>query len=127
MSVFENVVEDVGEKYKTFSLPKLCSGDARLGKLPFSIRVLLESSVRNCDDKTFPKSDVETILAWKETQFEQKEIQFRPARVILQVCCAPFPPFPPCVHKTRESFPDHNFRISRAFRPWSTWLRCATR
>ena len=60
---------------------------ARLGpefqKLPFSIRVLLESAVRNCDNFQVKESDVQNILQWEKNQGSM-EIPFRPARVILQ-------------------------------------------
>lgn len=52
--------------------------------LPFSIRVLLESAVRNCDEFLVKKEDVERILNWKQTQTQTVEVPFRPARVILQ-------------------------------------------
>lgn len=52
--------------------------------LPFSIRVLLESAVRNCDDFLVKTEDVERILNWKQTQTQTVEVPFRPARVILQ-------------------------------------------
>ena len=41
-------VEVEGHKYNYFSLPALA--DERIATLPYSIRVLLESAVRNCDD-----------------------------------------------------------------------------
>ena len=53
-------------------------------KLPFSIRVLLESAVRNCDDFYVLKSDVEKILDWEVNQSQNVEIPFKPSRVILQ-------------------------------------------
>ncbi|ROL42206.1 Cytoplasmic aconitate hydratase [Anabarilius grahami] len=53
-------------------------------QLPFSIRVLLESAVRNCDEFLVKKEDVEKILNWKVTQSQTVEVPFRPARVILQ-------------------------------------------
>ncbi|KAG4077837.1 hypothetical protein HA402_013771 [Bradysia odoriphaga] len=60
-------------------------------KLPFSIRVLLESAIRNCDGNfQIKESDVLTILNWEaykgcETNDENEyEIPFKPARVILQ-------------------------------------------
>jgi aconitate hydratase len=65
-----------------YKLPNL--GDKRLEKLPYSIRVLLESAVRNTDDFAVKESDVERILNWKETSEQQVEIPFLPARVILQ-------------------------------------------
>ncbi|XP_029671232.1 cytoplasmic aconitate hydratase-like isoform X1 [Formica exsecta] len=55
-------------------------------RLPFSIRVLLESAVRNCDDFQVTKSDVEKILDWENNQTLQDgvEVAFKPARVLLQ-------------------------------------------
>ena len=38
--------------------------DERLKTLPYSIRVLLESAIRNCDDFSVKKADIETILGW---------------------------------------------------------------
>nr|XP_055068203.1 cytoplasmic aconitate hydratase [Misgurnus anguillicaudatus] len=68
--------------HKFFNLKKL--GDPRYDHLPFSIRVLLESAVRNCDQFLVKKEDVENILNWKVTQNQTVEVPFRPARVILQ-------------------------------------------
>jgi aconitate hydratase len=48
---FEQVKQEIeveGHKYHYFSLPAL--KDDRVNKLPFSIRVLLESALRNCDE-----------------------------------------------------------------------------
>lgn len=55
-------------------------------RLPFSIRVLLESAVRNCDGFQVTKGDVEKILNWEDNQAVQDgvEVAFKPARVILQ-------------------------------------------
>ncbi|OEH76701.1 hypothetical protein cyc_02397 [Cyclospora cayetanensis] len=58
--------------------------DKRFDTLPFSIRVLLESAVRNCDNFRVTERDVETILEWSKTSRQQKEIPFMPARVLLQ-------------------------------------------
>lgn len=52
--------------------------------LPYSIRVLLESAVRNCDEFSVKQADVERILDWKNTSQKDVEIPFKPARVILQ-------------------------------------------
>lgn len=59
-------------------------GDARYQKLPYSIRVLLESAIRNCDNFNVKPEDVETILNWKVTSPNDVEIPFKPARVLLQ-------------------------------------------
>ncbi|XP_065884504.1 cytoplasmic aconitate hydratase-like isoform X2 [Dysidea avara] len=58
--------------------------DTRLARLPYSIRVLLESAVRNCDDYRVKQKDVENILDWENKQNETVEIAFKPSRVILQ-------------------------------------------
>ncbi|XP_039281757.1 cytoplasmic aconitate hydratase isoform X2 [Nilaparvata lugens] len=73
----------VGSKeYKYFDLPALGS---QYDKLPYSIRVLLESAVRNCDNFQVRESDVDNVLNWNQSKaIEGVEIAFKPARVILQ-------------------------------------------
>jgi len=58
--------------------------DSRYDTLPFSIRVLLESAVRNCDEFDITSKAVEDILNWEKNATKQIEIPFKPARVILQ-------------------------------------------
>lgn len=53
--------------------------------LPISIRYLLESAIRNCDNFQVTKDDVEKILDWKTSSEQNVEIPFKPARVLLQV------------------------------------------
>ncbi|CDQ69390.1 unnamed protein product [Oncorhynchus mykiss] len=82
---FAHIVEALDPNipdHKFYNLSKL--GDPRYDRLPFSIRVLLESAVRNCDGFLVKRSDVESILNWKQTQTQSVEVPFRPARVILQ-------------------------------------------
>uniref|UniRef100_A0A803Y9Z1 aconitate hydratase n=1 Tax=Meleagris gallopavo TaxID=9103 RepID=A0A803Y9Z1_MELGA len=67
---------------KFFNLSKL--EDVRYARLPFSIRVLLEAAIRNCDEFLVKKQDVENILNWKVMQHKNVEVPFKPARVILQ-------------------------------------------
>ncbi|KAJ4976543.1 hypothetical protein NE237_001649 [Protea cynaroides] len=71
-----------GEFGKYYSLPAL--NDPRIDKLPYSIRVLLESAIRNCDNFQVTKDDVEKIIDWENTSPKQVEIPFKPARVLLQ-------------------------------------------
>lgn len=71
-----------GKTYHYYSLNDL--QDPRFDDLPYSIRVLLESGVRNCDEFSVKKQDIETILNWQESSQQQLEIPFMPARVILQ-------------------------------------------
>lgn len=54
-------------------------------RLPISIKVLLESAVRNCDNWNVKTADVEKILNWKKSQYlSDNDIPFKPARVLLQ-------------------------------------------
>lgn len=60
-----------------------------LDQLPFSIRVLLESAVRNCDNFHVLQKDVDSILNWSLLKGDANhqtdtEVSFKPARVILQ-------------------------------------------
>jgi len=56
----------------------------RLKKLPYSIRVVLESLVRHCDGFTVTTEDVKTLSNWNPKAPAQVELPFRPARVLLQ-------------------------------------------
>jgi aconitate hydratase len=69
-------------KEEYYSLPSL--QDSRYNDLPYSIRVLLESAVRNCDNFSVMEKDVENILNWEKTSLTGTEIPFHPARVVLQ-------------------------------------------
>jgi len=69
-------------KEQYYCLPAL--QDSRYEELPYSIRVLLESAVRNCDNFSVKEKDVENILNWKKTSQQDVEIPFHPARVVLQ-------------------------------------------
>eukprot|EP01018_Ginkgo_biloba_P019788 Gb_03771 [translate_table: standard] len=71
-----------GEYGKFYSLTAL--NDPRTDKLPYSVRILLESAIRNCDNFQVTKDDVEKILDWENTSPKQVEIPFKPARVLLQ-------------------------------------------
>ncbi|VAI51682.1 unnamed protein product [Triticum turgidum subsp. durum] len=71
-----------GEYGKFYSLPAL--NDPRIDKLPYSIRILLESAIRNCDGFQVTKNDVEKIIDWENTSPKLAEIPFKPARVLLQ-------------------------------------------
>ena len=69
---------------KSYNYYDLNSLGSLVDSLPISIRVLLESALRNCDEFNIKKSHVETILNWEESQKKDIEIPFKPARVLLQ-------------------------------------------
>uniref|UniRef100_A0A8R7PNK0 Aconitase/3-isopropylmalate dehydratase large subunit alpha/beta/alpha domain-containing protein n=1 Tax=Triticum urartu TaxID=4572 RepID=A0A8R7PNK0_TRIUA len=53
-------------------------------RLPYSIRILLESSIRNCDEFQVMGKDIEKILDWENSATKQVEIPFKPAHVLLK-------------------------------------------
>ncbi len=59
------------------------AGLVNLGKLPFSVRVMLEAALRQCNDVEITQQDVRNIAAWKP-QGERPGIPFLPARVVMQ-------------------------------------------
>ncbi|KNC36853.1 aconitate hydratase I [Plasmodium falciparum RAJ116] len=80
---FEHVQRTLNEKnYYYYDINEL--HDSRIKSLPYSIRVLLESAVRNCDNLKVSEKNVETILGWKENCKKKKEVPFMPTRVLLQ-------------------------------------------
>src|SRR5512135_1988293 len=59
------------------------AGLIKLGRLPFSIRVLLEAALRQCNEREITQQDVRNIAAWAP-KGERPGIAFLPARVIMQ-------------------------------------------
>jgi len=59
-------------------------GVGDLDRLPYSIRVLLESVLRNVDGFTVREEDVTRLAGWCARAPEQRELPFKPARVLLQ-------------------------------------------
>ena len=55
-----------------------------ISRLPFSIKVLLESVLRNCDGALITEQDVAALAAWNAKSPAAREVPFKPARVILQ-------------------------------------------
>ncbi|MDQ6933045.1 MAG: aconitate hydratase AcnA [Candidatus Eremiobacteraeota bacterium] len=57
---------------------------AKLEKLPYSLKILLENLLRFEDGRTVRKADIEALAGWDPRHKVQREIAFRPARVLLQ-------------------------------------------
>lgn len=55
-----------------------------ISKLPVSIRIVLESVLRNCDGKRVTEADVKTLANWNAASPEQEEIPFVVSRIVLQ-------------------------------------------
>ncbi|HQR40364.1 MAG TPA: aconitate hydratase AcnA, partial [Blastocatellia bacterium] len=68
-----------------YSLPQLESeGIGPISRLPVSIRIVLESVLRNCDGRRITENDVRTLANWSATGERTDEVPFVVARVVLQ-------------------------------------------
>lgn len=70
--------------YKIFSLKQAQSELGDISKLPKSLKVLLENLLRFEDDLTVKRSDIQAIVDWQKAKTSDQEIQYRPARVLMQ-------------------------------------------
>ncbi|MCP2054259.1 UNVERIFIED_ORG: aconitate hydratase [Pseudomonas fluorescens] len=70
--------------YHYFSLPEAAKSLGDLDKLPMSLKVLLENLLRWEDNKTVTGTDLKAIAAWLKERQSDREIQYRPARVLMQ-------------------------------------------
>jgi aconitate hydratase len=68
--------------YRLENLEK--AGLGSILRLPFSIKVLLESVLRNCDGALVMEQDVAALAGWNAKSPAAREVPFKPARVILQ-------------------------------------------
>jgi aconitate hydratase len=76
----------VGNKtYAYYSLPVAeKNGLKGISRLPFSMKVLLENLLRNEDGRSVTKEDILAVAAWLKKKASDREIAFRPARVLMQ-------------------------------------------
>jgi len=73
------------KSYAYFSLPTAeRNGLKGISRLPFSMKVLLENLLRNEDGRTVTKDDIKAVAEWVKTKSSEREIAFRPARVLMQ-------------------------------------------
>jgi aconitate hydratase len=68
-----------------YSLPALeKAGLGKISRLPVSIRIVLESVLRNCDGQRVSEEDIKVLAAWKAAKPAQVEIPFVVSRIVLQ-------------------------------------------
>jgi aconitate hydratase len=74
-----------GKQGMLYSLPALeTSGLGKISRLPVSIRIVLESVLRNCDGKKVTEQHVRQLANWKPNAPRTEEIPFVVARIVLQ-------------------------------------------
>jgi aconitate hydratase len=70
--------------YEYYSLPKAAAKLGDVSRLPFSMKVLLENLLRFEDGVTVTTADVQALIDWQKNPTSSAEIQYRPARVLMQ-------------------------------------------
>jgi aconitate hydratase len=73
-----------GRSVEYFSLAAAEAALGGLSRLPLSLRVLLENLLRCEDGRSVGADDVRAVASWLETRASEREIAFRPARVLMQ-------------------------------------------
>lgn len=74
-----------GKNYRYFSVKKFGeTSGIDISRLPFSLKILLENLLRNEDNLSVKKGDIEKLANWSAKKEPTDEIQFMPARVVLQ-------------------------------------------
>ncbi|MFH1681548.1 MAG: aconitate hydratase AcnA [Candidatus Eisenbacteria bacterium] len=71
-------------KYELFSLRRLEEAGLPVGRLPFSLRILVENLLRHEDGVAVRREEIEALARWDPCEAQRMEIAFTPARVLLQ-------------------------------------------
>jgi len=73
-----------GKSYTIYRLNALSSDKQKLDRIPFSLKILLENLLRNEDNRTVRAEDIDALLDYDPKWVPDREIAYRPARVLLQ-------------------------------------------
>jgi aconitate hydratase len=83
-----NSKESLNISGKTYLIYRLAclekEGLTHLSKLPYSIRIMLESLLRQCNGHEITQQDVINLAGWKPIESERQPLAFKPGRVIMQ-------------------------------------------
>jgi len=77
-------LEAGGKSYAYYSLEKAGAALGDVSRLPFSMKVLLENLLRFEDGITVTRDDLQCMVDWQKERRINREIQYRPARVLMQ-------------------------------------------
>jgi len=79
-----STLDVAGKAYSYYSLPKAAGQLGDISRLPFSMKVLLENLLRFEDGVTVTRDDLQAMVDWLKERGISREIQYRPARVLMQ-------------------------------------------
>ena len=77
-------LEVSGQSYDYFSLKAAGGQIGDISRLPYSLKVLLENLLRHEDGRSVSTDDVKSLAQWVTDRTSQREIAYRPARILLQ-------------------------------------------
>jgi aconitate hydratase len=83
-STLKNFKTASGKAGRLHSLPELAKQYPSISRLPISLRIVLESVLRNCDGKRVTKHHVQELANWQPNAARTQEIPFVVSRVVLQ-------------------------------------------
>lgn len=88
MQTHKQLQSDLTVNGKTYIIYPLEAAKEKLGvdldKLPFSLKILAENLLRNLDQRTVSTDDIKALEEWKKNGHTEREIAYRPARVLMQ-------------------------------------------
>lgn len=73
-----------GKSYAYYSIEAAQAQIGDVSRLPYSMKVLLENLLRFEDDSTVTVNDIKAFAQWAQDRCSDREIQYRPARVLMQ-------------------------------------------
>ncbi|MCY7338991.1 MAG: aconitate hydratase, partial [Sphingomonas bacterium] len=79
-----STLEAGGKTYAYYSLSKAAATLGDVSRLPYSMKVLLENLLRFEDGLTVTHDDLTAMVDWLKLRSINREIQYRPARVLMQ-------------------------------------------
>jgi aconitate hydratase len=79
-----STLEAGGKTYSYYSLAKAAEALGDISRLPFSMKVLLENLLRFEDGQSVTRDDLQCMVDWQKERSIAREIQYRPARVLMQ-------------------------------------------
>jgi aconitate hydratase len=79
-----STIDVEGKSYAYYSLGKAAKTLGDIERLPFSMKVLLENLLRFEDGETVTRDDLQAMADWLKERRISREIQYRPARVLMQ-------------------------------------------
>ncbi len=77
-------LEASGTTYHYYSLPQAAEALGDIDRLPMTLKILLENQLRFADDESVALEDVQALVDWQEQGRSDREIGYRPARVLMQ-------------------------------------------